>query len=662
MTGAAVGLMLAAASLLHPQTAPSLVKFALVPFAAGAILLGLALRRGQLTVETARPAGADRWRPRPLPLLLGIAGLAVVAEISAEIVTSDWVERFDIHRQIALFVAAVGLVAWGLVGQRFHRRGTASSAGLLGLTGGFSRWHVGLIVVMLAGLVVRLWSLEDGMRMFLDELNFAHSARVIDERLFEVHLLQPFHFQVAFPWHYNYALYVSTEWFGRSFFGLRLPSVLIGVLTIPAVALLGRHLFGRGTALIAAALLATFPPHVHFSRLALNNIVDPLFGTLALAFLAAGLRAGRTRDFALAGVALGLTQYFYEGGRLLYPLLVIAWLAVVWVGRRGPGGGVRLRPLVVMVIAAVIIGAPVYYALVGYEWSFTTRLDMVGLSDDYWFQLRHQQIGSDMLNFFVTHVSKTALVYTHQLDLPYVFLYYGGQQAMIVAPLIPLFLLGLAVCLWRWRSAGASLLLLWLAGTSAGSILMIESAVYTRYVVAFPALALLLALGLTTTARLLIPALRWRRALLVAVLLLISVGHVTYYFGAHLPELNRQLRDHWRQAVTDDAVLRAAALPPYTHVHFINQPAEDYLSMAMAVGFFDNTLTVYTAERRFVGTEYFMAQDPFYPQAYFFDPDDAETLALLVDTYGIEAIRTTPYDLPPDDAMLLYFVPRGVIP
>src|SRR5690606_27829994 len=113
---------------------------------------------------------------------------------------------------------------------------------------------------------------------------------------------------------------------GHNLTGLRIFSAVFGTLTVPALYLLARELFDRRTALLAALLLATFPPHIHFSRLGLNNIADPLFGVLALAFLVRGLKRGGLRDYALSGVMLGLTQYFYEGGKLLYPLLFGAWL------------------------------------------------------------------------------------------------------------------------------------------------------------------------------------------------------------------------------------------------------------------------------------------------------------------------------------------------
>src|SRR5690606_6634794 len=128
---------------------------------------------------------------------------------------------------------------------------------------------------------------------------------------------------------------------------------------------------------LAALILATLPTHVHFSRLALNNAADPFFGTMALALLARGMHSHRAADFAMAGAFLGLTQYFYEGGRLVYPILTLIWLVfAVSLWKRKASG------ILITLITAVIIAFPVYYALHGLE--ITPRLDNQRMSFYNW--------------------------------------------------------------------------------------------------------------------------------------------------------------------------------------------------------------------------------------------------------------------------------------
>jgi hypothetical protein len=216
---------------------------------------------------------------------------------------------------------------------------------------------------------------------------------------------------------------------GRNLAGLRAVSAGSGVMTVLALILLAQELFGRRTALLAAAMLAVYPPHIQFSRLALNNVADPFFGTMALYFMARGIntppqpsrlqwlsppqpspllwggRRGRGDirfNFALAGAMLGLTQYFYEGGRFLLPALVLGWLGFVAVSiilniisaemKRGVNRAdssskfdhARLHDLAkaatILLLVAAIVGAPVYYTLLARDKALAMRLEMAGLT------------------------------------------------------------------------------------------------------------------------------------------------------------------------------------------------------------------------------------------------------------------------------------------
>src|SRR5690606_22371640 len=98
---------------------------------------------------------------------------------------------------------------------------------------------------------------------------------------------------------------------GHHLSALRWPSLIVGTLTIPATYWLCRGLFDKSSAVVVALVLASFPPHIHYSRIGMNNIAEPLFGTLALAALAHAIKTQQRGYYALAGAALGLTQYFY---------------------------------------------------------------------------------------------------------------------------------------------------------------------------------------------------------------------------------------------------------------------------------------------------------------------------------------------------------------
>ena len=160
----------------------------------------------------------------------------------------------------------------------------------------------------------------------MDELNFVSGMTNFWKPNHPIGLLTPMDNISPFTWLFPYWQSIFVGIFGRNMAAIRAVSAVIGGLTVPALYLLAQTLFNRRVGLLAAFLLATFPPHIHYSRIALLSITDPLMGTLALAFLARGLKRGTRLDFALAGVFLGLTQYFFEGGRLLFPALALAWV------------------------------------------------------------------------------------------------------------------------------------------------------------------------------------------------------------------------------------------------------------------------------------------------------------------------------------------------
>ncbi len=108
---------------------------------------------------------------------------------------------------------------------------------------------------------------------------------------------------------------------GPTVAALRLPWALVGAATILAAYVLVRTLIDPPTALLTAALLATYHYHIHFSRLGSNQIADPLLASLALVFLFRALKARRQIDWALVGIISGLALYFYIGARLV-PLLM----------------------------------------------------------------------------------------------------------------------------------------------------------------------------------------------------------------------------------------------------------------------------------------------------------------------------------------------------
>ncbi|MBZ0310002.1 MAG: glycosyltransferase family 39 protein, partial [Anaerolineae bacterium] len=310
------------------------------------------------------------------------------------------------------------------------------------------RWlpeKVPLLLITLLGLILRVWGLDTTIRVLVDEVHYTSAAAAFWHQ--NIKLLTPMTEISPFPWLYAYGVAGTTEIFGANFFGARLFSALIGTLTIPALYLLAKTLFDRKTALLAALLLATFPPHLHFSRLSMLHVCDALSGTLALAFTARGLKNDRRMDYVLGGAALGLTQYFYEGGRLVFPAVISLWLAggfLLWEKRPAWRGAVLL------LITALLVAAPVYYTIVAGGTSASGRLNTVGVGGDYLKQVLMSAPGDEIFQAQADRFLQAFLLY---LSVPDGSIFYAGETPLLLVYLVPLFLMGLVLILWRWRSA-----------------------------------------------------------------------------------------------------------------------------------------------------------------------------------------------------------------
>ena len=151
----------------------------------------------------------------------------------------------------------------------------------------------------------------------------------------------------------------------------RVASGVLGTIAVWLLYLAGARLFDRRAGLLAAAVMAVAFLPVFYGKLALND--SPTLAPVCLSLWgSAGIaRFGRGRDFAIAGLGLGLAAATkYTGGIVLVPLVVAGvsrvcaptgrWRAVPWLALAG-----------VVALAAFILANP--YAVIDYH-SFINQL------------------------------------------------------------------------------------------------------------------------------------------------------------------------------------------------------------------------------------------------------------------------------------------------
>ncbi|HZY42076.1 MAG TPA: glycosyltransferase family 39 protein, partial [Anaerolineae bacterium] len=151
-----------------------------------------------------------------------------------------------------------------------------------------------------------------------------------------------------------YLVALSVEWLGRTIYALRLPSALIGILTIPVTYWMARELFNRRVGLLTAAFMTMTLWPIHLSLVSFRAGSLPLFIALSIATGVRAYRSGRWFDWLIAGALYGASFYTYLASRFTPLVLIVFGLGLI-LSRRLK----RLWPgALIFCLAALIVVAP----------------------------------------------------------------------------------------------------------------------------------------------------------------------------------------------------------------------------------------------------------------------------------------------------------------
>lgn len=355
-----------------------------------------------------------------------------------------------------------------------------------------------------------------------------------------------------FYWPVSWSLWLV----GDTVVGLRTPAVLVGTLTVPVLFFLVRDLWGKRTAFLAAGFLTAYDYHIHYSRLGANNVWDPLFVTLVLWLVNRGLAQslarkdgsglvggqGSYRALIWAGLAMGLSAYFYTGARLL-PVLVIVYLGFIWfqqcTSRAESSRRWRLpwRSLLLLVLAFLIVGGPILSFAMSHPDEWNARINQVGILQSGWLEREPELTGKSTAQILVEQFLRAVGAFHVYPDRT---MWYGAERPLLgfVAGIFAL--LGMGWALVHWRERRYFLILIWFWSVVISGGMLTESPPSSqRLVIAIPAVALFVASGVEQVVRLLWRLLnldhRWREATMGFLVLLMAVGSVAYYFVEFTP-------------------------------------------------------------------------------------------------------------------------------
>jgi 4-amino-4-deoxy-L-arabinose transferase-like glycosyltransferase len=232
---------------------------------------------------------------------------------------------------------------------------------------------------------------------------------------------------------------------------LRLPGALFGAATVVPFYLMVRGVWGRWAAIGGAAIVAASASNLHYSRVALNNIVAPFFWALCFFFLLRAIRERRALDWALAGLSAGMSEHFYNGTRLL-PFVLIAFLIFLlifyWSQARAVISGYGLVVLGYLagfgpLLSHFLRNPGLYFGrgteMLAWKGGIPTSLDELGRM---WSTLA--PIAGDNLLGFSTAPSQDIIYFA----------------PLLLAPEAALLVVGVALLAWKWKHPAAFLMLL----------------------------------------------------------------------------------------------------------------------------------------------------------------------------------------------------------
>jgi hypothetical protein len=333
---------------------------------------------------------------------------------------------------------------------------------------------------------------------------------------------------------FSFLLYgITMRIVGATITGARLLSVLAGTLTVLTTWGLGRALGGRRVGWVAAIVVAFFAYHVHFSRLASNQVFDPLIATVVFWALAPVVRGQRSADWrwGVAGIVSGFGWYLYFGARWVTVMVV---LVVLWRVLSEPRFLQRhRRGLALFVAGWLVVALPLIFWYLAHPADLTARYNAVSIFASGWLEREVELTGKSAFALLLQQAWKAVTAFHLTSDPTF---WYRPERPLLDFVLSALMLVGMiaAVLRWRWPSRGLTLLWFWSTLIMAWGVTENPPS-SQRGILLVPAVALLCAWGSEALFDLWPQHRRWVRVSVVGLLAVALVLNVGFYFAVYTP-------------------------------------------------------------------------------------------------------------------------------
>lgn len=459
------------------------------------LLIGSGLLGGYALVrmEAWLPEASPPARPAAFPGMSqrgwGLLALLAAVLLTAWVVIRLWPDYRQWHGTVLPWLLALALlvVGAGLL-RAIGRPGNDYGPGLHRVAHrllALPPWvELGAFLLILAlACFLRLYRLHTvPAGIYVDETNGALDALYILERRGD----SPF----GTGWYetpngYIYYMAALFKLFGANYLSLKAASLIPAILTVPAVYLLGRQLFGPVAGLSAMLFMAVSRWHLTMSRWGWNETAPPLFQVLATFFLIRGLRERRALDYTVGGFLTGLVLYTYLSSRLAIATIGLFGLYWLLTDPEGPIASWKRhwRGIFLFTLAATLVAAPIGVTYITHPFTFFNRVNEISIFNEVEAKGSYQPLLDnieDHLKFFHQSGDRQG-----KHNLP------GEPETDPITGL--LFVIGLGYGLLHLRDRRRGLLWFWLLLAMVGGIFSVrhESPQAYRTLNAVPAIALL---------------------------------------------------------------------------------------------------------------------------------------------------------------------------
>ena len=292
---------------------------------------------------------------------------------------------------------------------------------------------------------------------------------------------------------YIYLTAVAVSFLGRTPLAVRLGAAIVGSATTFFSYKLAQTWFDEKTAVYTAWLWAITLWPIHLSRIGLRPILLPIMLALTFWLGTQAYRQKANRLWLLAGICYGLSYYTYLASRFSPILLALILFYLWWQKRPWP----RWRELGYFAAGTAATLAP----LMG--WIAQNPDQILGRSNQV--SILNPIInGGDLWGTLWQHIGQGLALFIWQGDT---ILRHNPAGRPLFDWLMALpFLIGVAVCFYRWKRPSAAILLLWSLTMLGPTILAEDTPHFLRAVGILPAVIIFPAIGLTHLTNWLTPS------------------------------------------------------------------------------------------------------------------------------------------------------------